>query len=71
MLVQWELTRAGYGLAILPTDGADKAQELIRIASNIIDIDAERWLVSHRDLKSNKKIRAVFNYLAGELSPVI
>lgn len=67
MLVQWQLLCMGYGIAIVPIEIADTNSMLTRLLSDSVSLESERWLVSHREMRSNKKVRVVFDFLSIEL----
>lgn len=73
-LVQWNLARAGIGLCMMVAEIGD-TEPLVRRA--LPDVGPAftfgTWLVSHRDLKMNRRMRVVFDalsdYLDGYLRP--
>jgi len=69
MLVQWQLLCTGYGIAVAPVKVADRNPSLTRLLADKISLESEQWLVSHKEMRSNKKVRVVFDFLAAELGP--
>jgi DNA-binding transcriptional LysR family regulator len=67
MLVQWQLLCMGHGIAIVPIEIADRNSKLTRLLSESVSLESERWLVSHREMRSNKKVRVVFDLISSEL----
>ena len=67
-LLQFELAKQGLGLIILPEDIGD-AEPLLERAFPMLGpiITLELWLVCHRELKTNRRVRLVFDLLAKEL----
>lgn len=59
-----ELVRQGFGIGILPTDIGAGCPELENPSSEFEPINIETWLVAHRELKKNLRIRVVFDLLA-------
>lgn len=66
-LVNWQALQAGLGIGVAPHWLAARTKGLIAIPmqQNIPDLPV--WLTSHRELKSNQRIRLVFDFLAREL----
>jgi len=65
----WELVKSGAGLAVMFKDLADVTPEVEVILPNEITVDIPVWLVAHRELKTNARIRAIFDLLSEELAP--
>ena len=59
-----ELVRQGFGIGILPIDIGADYPELENPYSAFEAISIETWLVAHRELKTNLRIRVVFDLLA-------
>ena len=58
-----EATRAGLGCAALCCFIADTHPDLQRVLSNKFDYAREIWLVTHIEINSSARIRAVFDFL--------
>jgi DNA-binding transcriptional LysR family regulator len=58
MEVMAEAARAGYGLVMLPTYAGDADPGLTRLAKPDVRHVADFWLLSHRDLRDNARLRA-------------
>jgi len=67
MLVQWQLLCAGYGAAIIPVEAVGENVLLNRLLADTVNLESERWLVAHKEMRSNTRVRAVFDFLADEL----
>lgn len=67
-LLQFELAKQDLGLMILPEDIGD-AEPLLERAFPELDpiVVSQLWLVCHRELKTNRRVRLVFDLLAKEL----
>ena len=63
-----ELMRKGLGIGILPIDVGAAYPELENPYPDFEPIEIESWLVAHRELKTNLRIRLVFDLLAECLS---
>jgi len=62
-----EATRAGLGCGILCCFIADPHPDLNRLLINEIDYAREIWLVTHAEINSSARIRAVFDFLGEAL----
>ena len=63
-LVHIALTRAGLGLGALPCPLGDADPALIRVLPDAPDFSYPVWLVAHRELRTNRRVRLVFDLLA-------
>ncbi|MFK7914176.1 MAG: LysR family transcriptional regulator [Pseudomonadales bacterium] len=62
-----ELIRQGFGLGFLPTELAERYPELENLWPALEPLQIETWLVAHRELRTNARIRLVFDLLADGL----
>lgn len=67
-LVQWEMVKHGLGIGFMTADIGDAEPLVERVLPTFPAFDTETWLVAHRELKTSRKLRVVFDYLADELS---
>ncbi len=68
-LLHWEMVKQGLGLAVFPQDIGDNEPGLVRVFPNIPPvITIPMCLVSHRELKTSRRVRLVFDLLAKELA---
>jgi DNA-binding transcriptional LysR family regulator len=67
-VAMWELVKRGVGLAVMFKDLADMTAEVEAVLPMEISVDVPVWLVTHSELKTNARIRAVFDFLSGELA---
>ncbi len=66
-IVQWELVKLGLGIGIMPEDIGD-AEALIELALPQLEpMTFPIWLTAHRELKTSRRVRLVFDLLAAEL----
>lgn len=63
-----EAVRRGEAVGVIGESFADRIGGLERVFPDFTPIRIETWLVSHRELTSNPRIRLVFDLLAEELS---
>jgi DNA-binding transcriptional LysR family regulator len=68
MLIAMELLKIGTGIGILPIDIGDSQPNIQRVASQIVQFDVENWLVTHSELRTNRRIQIVYDFLGNELS---
>lgn len=67
-LVQWEMARRGMGLCIMMEEVGDKEPALVRVLPDVAVVTLPTWLISHRELKTNRRIRVTYDLLAERLS---
>lgn len=67
-LVHWELTKRGVGIGVMPIEVGDLDPQVERIIPGSVVFNGEVWLVSHRELKMNRRVRTVFDFLVSEFS---
>lgn len=64
-LVQWELAKRGMGLCVMMEEVGDQERRLRRaIPEGAPAVTLPIWVVSHRELRTNRRIRVVFDALA-------
>ncbi|MCF6322380.1 MAG: LysR family transcriptional regulator [Rhizobiaceae bacterium] len=64
----WQALCDGLGLGFAPNYLARTNQNLERLAEQFAIPPLPVWLVTHREIKSNRRIRMVFDFLAEELA---
>lgn len=67
-VAMWEMVKRGVGLAVMFKDLADITPEVEVVLPKEITVDVPVWLVAHRELKTNARIRAIFDILSVELA---
>jgi len=71
-VVQWELAKQGIGMCIMMEEVGDREPKLRRaLPSSEAAISFPTWLICHRELKTSKRIRVVFDLLADLLSAAL
>ncbi len=65
-LVQWRLAKAGAGIAVFPEAIGDAEPGLRRVLPDLAPIEFPIWLTAHRELNTSRRVRLVFDLLAGE-----
>ena len=66
-LVQWEMVKHGSGIGFMLANIGDKEPLVERVLPDFPAFETESWLIAHRELKTSRKYRVVFDYLAAEL----
>jgi DNA-binding transcriptional LysR family regulator len=67
-LVQWELVKQGLGIGFMTEDVGDAEPLVERALPRLDPFPVEVWLVAHRELKTSRRVRMVFDFLVSELS---
>ena len=67
-LVQWERVKQGVGIGVMPDEIGDAEPMVTRVLPDLEPLCYESWLVAHRELKTSRRVRTVFDFLAAELS---
>ncbi len=67
-LVQWEMTKQGIALGMMMEVVGDREPRVERVLPEADPILFPIWLVAHQQLKSSKRIRAVFDLLSDSLA---
>lgn len=66
--VTWAMVKAGYGAAMLPELLCEGQPGIEKVYPDFPPFEFPIWLVTHRELKTSKRIRAVFDCLKEQLS---
>lgn len=67
-LVQWELTKQGLGISVMPEALGDSEPSVVRVLPELPPFHGELWIVAHRELRASRRMRVVFDFLAKELA---
>ncbi len=67
-LVQWEMCKQGLGISFLMEDVGDAEPRVVRVLPKLPPLPIPMWLVSHRELRTGRRYRVVFDLLAEALS---
>lgn len=65
-LVHWELVKRGLGIGIMPQAIGDQEPTVVRACQSLAPFEFPIWLVSHRELRTSRRVRLVFDLL-GEM----
>jgi DNA-binding transcriptional LysR family regulator len=67
-LAQLAALRAGFGIGISQLGIARRDKNLIPVLHSDLMFPMDMWLAMHRDLRTSRRVRLVFDYLATELA---
>ena len=67
-LVQWELCKQGVGVCIMMEEVGDAEPRVQRVLPEAPPLPVPIWLVCHRELRTSRRIRLVFDRLAEGLA---
>jgi DNA-binding transcriptional LysR family regulator len=71
-IVQWAALQAGYGIGFIADYMHRNQPDIVRVLSGQLKIPPlPMWLAVHREIRTNRRIRAVYDYLASALPAVI
>jgi DNA-binding transcriptional LysR family regulator len=67
-LAQWQMVLAGFGIGFIQSDIGKRDPNVVAIlpAANLAELPI--WLTSHAELRTSRRVRHVFDFLAEELS---
>jgi len=67
-LVQWELCKQGVGICIVMDEVGDPEPRVRRVVPDLAAIPVPIWLATHREVRTSRRIRVVFDLLAEGLA---
>ncbi|WP_168171434.1 LysR family transcriptional regulator [Lacimicrobium sp. SS2-24] len=67
-IIQWEYIKKGMGIGFMVEDIGDKEPLVERVMPDSPPLSFEIWLVVHRELRSSRRLKIVYDYLAEHLS---
>ena len=71
LIVQWQAVLAGLGIGFVAEYSARGNADLVKLLPMLRIPSLPMWLAVHREIRTSKPIRAVFDFLAAELPQVI
>lgn len=66
-IVAWQMVRDGLGVGIMADEIADKCPDVEPLFPDVPPFRFPLWIVTHRELKTSRRIRLVFDFLAEKL----
>lgn len=67
-LVHWNIVKQGIAIGAMPEIAVRYDEDIQRVLDDLPGIPIETWVVSHRELKTNKRIRFVYDHLVDYLN---
>jgi DNA-binding transcriptional LysR family regulator len=67
-LVQWEMVRSGLGIGVFPLWMGEADPRVERIDLGIEPIVFPVWIVAHREVRTSRRVRLVFDHLADAIA---
>jgi DNA-binding transcriptional LysR family regulator len=67
-LVHWELAKQGVGIGVMATQIGDAEPLVVRAAPWLGGFDFPIWLVAHRDVRTSRRVRLIFDRLVEEIA---
>lgn len=69
--VGWSWVRRGLGLSLIPDDIAAHAPEVEVVLPDLPPVPFSAWLVTHRAVRTNPRIRLVYDHLVREIRAAV
>ena len=66
-VVLWEMVRRGLGIGMMLREVAERTSGIVRLLPDLPGTPVPVWLVGHHELRTNRRVRLVFDTLAEEL----
>jgi DNA-binding transcriptional LysR family regulator len=70
-IVIWEMVRRGMGVCLMLKEIAGRTPEVVQILPALPAFEVPLWLVTHRELRTSRRIRLVFDILSDELAKLV
>jgi len=67
VITQWELVKRGLGIALLPDPLAATEPRFHKVLPDLQPFKGPLWLVVHKELRTSRRVRVVFDFLVDEL----
>ncbi len=67
-LVQWALVKQGVGIGVMADRVGESEPAVVRVLDCLPPFPYEVWLVAHRELRTSRRMRTVFDFLVSELA---
>ena len=71
LVVQWQAVRAGLGIGFVADYLGRSEPDMVKLVPALKVPPLPMWLAVHREVRSNQRIRAVYDYLAEYLSVML
>jgi DNA-binding transcriptional LysR family regulator len=71
-IAQWQAVRAGLGIGFIAHYMARTEPDVVPVLAGQLKVPAlHMWLAVHREIRTSRRIRAVYDFLAASLPHVI
>lgn len=70
-LTHWSIVKEGAAIGVMPDFVGDKEPLVQRVSDKLPPLPMDTWIVAHRELRTSRRIRTVFDYLVNELNALI
>jgi len=60
----WEMVRQGLGIGAMMEEVARETSGVVRVLDDVVPVQLPIWLVTHREIRTARRIRIVFDLLA-------
>ncbi len=67
-VVIWEMIKSGLGIGVMAAIVAARTPGVVRVLPDLTSVPVPVWLVAHRELRTSRRIRIVFDLLAQEIA---
>ena len=67
-VVAWEMVKLGLGIGVMMPEIGERTPGVINLLPTVQMPPIPVWLVTHREMRTSRRIRLVFDILATELS---
>lgn len=67
-IAHWSLVKNGAGIGVMPEKVGEAEPTVRKVLKSIPPFPIETWIVSHRELKTSRRIRFVFDFLVEALN---
>lgn len=67
-MAHWALVREGMGIGVMMDEMARATPGIVRVLDDLLPVRFPVWLVCHRELRTSRRIRVVFEALAAGLA---
>lgn len=65
--VQWALITQGSGIGVMMEQVGDADERVVRVLPELLRFPVAMWLTSHREVRTSRRVRVVFDILAERL----
>jgi DNA-binding transcriptional LysR family regulator len=67
-LIQWAMCKQGAGICMMMEEVGDREPRVVRVFRELPSVPVPIWMVCHRELRTSRRLRLVFDWLAEGLA---